>query len=713
MVSLTAINGGAVEPPLDDGSPGGVSASSVDDALVDEALDDADLHLGGTKSSTAGGSGSSSAAAAAAAAAAVAGATAAAAPPGGVLRREVTLHVLETVNSRVENIGSIILLLRKQLSRLKDALERETLSRVASDALVERHSDKIASLRRQRRGLRQKVVEEASRADSLADRVSSVLAERDRLIGEVRTAQAAHAASAAAAAEAAATSSVSAASAAEEARAEELVRELESTKAARDGEVAALLREMASVKGEMATESSRALAAATEQVRAVTAQRDSAVAEAEAATARVSELESGNNRQVLAVADLERKVRTLQDQLGSNNHEMTSLRRQSLDDEVERRRLHNQVQELKGNIRVYCRVRPLLLKGAGVGDAAGGAGATSASGVFKYHSRGRGIDAVKPGDGPATSATGGLPPVGKWSFAFDRVFDGSASQGDVFAEVSEMVQSALDGFRVCIFAYGQSGSGKTHTMLSSANGDELGVIPRAVSQIFDHTERMAADGWKFELKASFMEVYNEQVRDLLGAADEDPNVKYDVKFDAATKLCWVTNLTTATVNSREEVDNVIQTSLNNRSTASTRSNERSSRSHCVFRLHIAGANNHGGNVSGLLNLIDLAGSERVKVSGAAGARMREAQAINKSLSALGDVIAALANKDKHIPFRNSKLTYFLQDSLGGDSKTLMFVNLSPSSAHFSESLCSLRFAQKVNACEIGRAGKSGRVSLGG
>lgn len=712
MVTMAATNGVSVEPPLcDDGSPGGVSTSSVDDALVEEALDDADLHLGGTKPSAAPAATTTSSAAAAAAAA-VAGATAAPPPAGGVLRREVTLHVLETVNSRVENIGSIILLLRKQLSRLKDALERETLSRVASDALVERHSDKIASLRRQRRGLRQKVMEEAARADTLADRMTTLQGERDRLVGEVRAAQAAHAASAAAAAEAAASSAVTAASAAEEARAEELVRELESTKAARDGEVATLLREMAAVKSEMAADSSRSLAAATEQVRAVTAQRDSAVAEAAAATTRVTELESDSNRRVLQLADLEREVRTLRDQLGSNNQEMTLLRRQSLDDEVERRRLHNQVQELKGNIRVYCRVRPLLLKGAGVGDAAGGAGEASASGVFRYHSRGRGIDAVKPGDAPTSSATGGLPPVGKWAFTFDRVFDGSASQGDVFAEVSEMVQSALDGYRVCIFAYGQSGSGKTHTMLSSADGGELGVIPRAVAQIFDHTERMAADGWKFELKASFMEVYNEQVRDLLGSAEEDPNVKYDVKFDAATKLCWVTNLTTATVNSREEVDSVISTSLSNRSTASTRSNERSSRSHCVFRLHIVGSNGHGGNVSGLLNLIDLAGSERVKVSGAAGPRMREAQAINKSLSALGDVIAALANKDKHVPFRNSKLTYFLQDSLGGDSKTLMFVNLSPSSAHFSESLCSLRFAQKVNACEIGRANKSGRVSLG-
>ncbi|GAB0492228.1 hypothetical protein MMPV_003489 [Pyropia vietnamensis] len=712
MVTLTATNGVSVEPPLcDDGSPGGVSTSSVDDGLVEGTLDDADLHLGGTKPSAAPAAANPSSAAAAAAAA-VAGATSTPPPAGGVLRREVTLHVLETVNSRVENIGSIILLLRKQLSRLKDALERETISRVASDALVERHSDKIASLRRQRRTLRQKVVEQAARADSLTDRLTTLQGERDRLIGEVRAAQAAHAASAAAAAEAAASSAVTAASAAEEARAEELVRELESTKAARDGEVATLLREMAAVKSEMAADSTRSLAAAAEQVRAVTAQRDSAVAEAAAATSRVAELESDSNRRVLQLADLEREVRTLRDQLGSNNQEMTLLRRQSLDDEVERRRLHNQVQELKGNIRVYCRVRPLLLKGAGVGDAAGGAGEASASGVFRYHSRGRGIDAIRPGDAPTSSATGGLPPVNKWAFTFDRVFDGSASQSDVFSEVSEMVQSAIDGYRVCIFAYGQSGSGKTHTMLSSADGEELGVIPRAVAQIFDHTERMASDGWKFELKASFMEVYNDQVRDLLGSAAEDANVKYDVRFDAATHLSVVSNLTTVTVNSREEVDKVISTSLSNRSTASTRSNERSSRSHCVFRLHISGSNVHGGNVSGLLNLIDLAGSERVKFSGVEGARLKEAQAINKSLSALSDVISSLANKDKHVPYRNSKLTFFLQDSLGGDSKTLMFVNLSPASAHFSESLCSLRFAQKVNACEIGRANKNGRVSLG-
>jgi kinesin family protein C1 len=124
----------------------------------------------------------------------------------------------------------------------------------------------------------------------------------------------------------------------------------------------------------------------------------------------------------------------------------------------------------------------------------------------------------------------------------------------------------------------------------------------------------------------------------------------------------------------------------------------------VFMLKISGSNAvTGESVEGLLNLIDLAGSERLSQSGSTGDRLKETQAINKSLSSLGDVIAALANREQHIPYRNSKLTYLLQHSLGGNSKTLMFVNVNPSLPSFNETICSLRFATKVNACQIGTA----------
>jgi kinesin family protein C1 len=309
------------------------------------------------------------------------------------------------------------------------------------------------------------------------------------------------------------------------------------------------------------------------------------------------------------------------------------------------------------------------------------------------------------------------------------------------------VQSALDGYRVCIFAYGQTGSGKTYTMSApqrqdipgelDVHSDARGVIPRAVDMIFQEVRRLKERGWTHQVEVSFVEIYNEALRDLLcvgGSEQKRLDIKHIEGGDGG-KVAQVTNLKVvqvmmvkmmmmvmmmmmmmpvyhvtmarifvAQVTCAEEVTDLLVAASRMRATASTRSNEQSSRSHSVFVMHVRGWHEATGEVcDGQLNLIDLAGSERMEKGSRAEqqeGRIKETQAINKSLSSLCDVISALANKEQHVPFRNSKLTYLLQPSLGGDSKCLMFVNVSPARIHFHETLCSLRFASKVSSVQL-------------
>ena len=349
----------------------------------------------------------------------------------------------------------------------------------------------------------------------------------------------------------------------------------------------------------------------------------------------------------------------------------------ALEGEAERRRLHNLVQELRGNVRVYCRVRPS--KGSEEGDTA-----------------------VVPGvDG--TSVT--LAPTGA-AFGFDRVFGPESSQADVFSEVSSLVQSALDGYKVCLFSYGQTGSGKTFTMLGGQTGESRGIIPRAVEAVLNAAEAAKAKGWAYSLAACYVEIYNEQVRDLLrpGAAHSD---KHAI-VHSADGVTEVSGATREAVPSLAAAQGLVRRAAAARAVEATAMNATSSRSHTVFMLYITGEHAAAGQrLSGCLNLVDLAGSERVGRSEAAGARLKEACAINKSLSSLGDVFGALAAKSSHVPYRNSKLTYLLQPCLGGDGKTLMFVNVAPEADSADESACALRFASMVNACELGGKGGKG------
>jgi kinesin family member C1 len=275
-----------------------------------------------------------------------------------------------------------------------------------------------------------------------------------------------------------------------------------------------------------------------------------------------------------------------------------------------------------------------------------------------------------------------------------KVFTPGTENNGIFEEISQLVQSALDGYNVCIFAYGQTGSGKTYTMSSPSDG----MIPQAVHQIYSVAESLKEKGWQYTMEGSFLEIYNENINDLLGRPEEIDRKKHEIKHDTTRGKTSVTDLTTVNLDSSATVAALLDRASGNRSVAATKANERSSRSHSVFILKLAGHNAATGERSeGVLNLIDLAGSERLAHSQSQGDRLKETQAINKSLSCLGDVIYALgsAKEGGHVPYRNSKLTYLLQYSLGGNSKTLMFVNVSPLKQHLSETLCSLRFATKV------------------
>ncbi|KAK9709317.1 kinesin-like nuclear fusion protein, variant 2 [Basidiobolus ranarum] len=317
-------------------------------------------------------------------------------------------------------------------------------------------------------------------------------------------------------------------------------------------------------------------------------------------------------------------------------------------EETTRRKLHNTIQELKGNIRVFCRMRPLL--GPEQMDDPLQLSFTNEDEMELIQNQ--------------ESANRSKTIIKSYPFSFDKIFKPDATQSEVFEEISQLVQSALDGYPVCIFAYGQTGSGKTFTMEGPEQPDSetVGIIPRAVLQIYSTVKSLKQKGWEYVMEGQFLEIYNDTIHDLLGNGDF--NKKHDIKHFPNGKTV-VTDLTTVIIDSPEKMTAVMKRAGQNRAVASTHCNDRSSRSHSVFMLKLSGRNEISGETSqGVLNLIDLAGSERLSLSGSTGDRLRETQAINKSLSCLGDVIYSLANREAHVPYRNSKLTFLLQNSLG-------------------------------------------------
>ncbi|KAL6989558.1 hypothetical protein U1Q18_015310 [Sarracenia purpurea var. burkii] len=345
----------------------------------------------------------------------------------------------------------------------------------------------------------------------------------------------------------------------------------------------------------------------------------------------------------------------------------------SLDEK--RREALNKILDTKGCIRVFCRIRPFL------------------SARRRIHKP------ILVGSEKIVVGSAG----NKKEFGFDKVFTQEATQEDVFVEVLPILRSALDGHNVSILAYGQTGTGKTFTM--DGTNDSPGLILRALEELFRQASLDSSASFTFSI--SMLEVYLGSLRDLLApkpsfraygpVKPSNLNIQTDLKGSVE-----IEGLAEVVVSDFTKASWWYTKGRRVRSTSWTNVNEASSRSHCLTRINIFRREDtsRGKAVVSKLWLVDLGGSERLLKTGATGQTLNEGRAINLSLSALGDVIAALRRKRGHVPYRNSRLTQILKDSLGDGSKALMLVHVSQCEEDVAETTCSLAFAQRVRAIEF-------------
>lgn len=284
----------------------------------------------------------------------------------------------------------------------------------------------------------------------------------------------------------------------------------------------------------------------------------------------------------------------------------------------------------------------------------------------------------------------------KDGFTFDRIFPPGTKQHEVFDYgVKDIVKDVIDGYNGTVFAYGQTGSGKTFTMMGAdIDSPELkGLIPRITEQIFQSILESESH-LEYVVKVSYMEIYLERIRDLLAPQSDNLQI-----HEEKSKGIYVKNLSDFYVSNAREVYEIMRQGGAARAVSSTNMNAESSRSHSIFLITIIQRNTEtGAQKTGNLYLVDLAGSEKVGKTGASGQTLEEAKKINKSLSALGMVINALTDgKTKYVPYRDSKLTRILQESLGGNSRTTLIINCSPSSYNEAETISTLRFGIRAKS----------------
>jgi kinesin family protein 3/17 len=281
------------------------------------------------------------------------------------------------------------------------------------------------------------------------------------------------------------------------------------------------------------------------------------------------------------------------------------------------------------------------------------------------------------------------------TFPLDYVYPMETTQREVYDQVAfPIVDSIFQGYNGTVFAYGQTGCGKTFTMMGVVTDPDLkGIIPNAFSHIFGFI-KTEGESKKFFLRCSFVEIYNEEVRDLLGNKDKKLDIREDPKKGTVLR-----DLTYVTIKNPADIEKCLEKGNKNRHVGHTSMNDQSSRSHSLFTVYLEieekAENGNSRIKSGKLNLVDLAGSERVGKTNATGQTFDEGKKINLSLTALGSVIDALSQNRKYVPYKDSKLTRLLADSLGGNTKTVMFANISPASYNYDETLGTLRYASRA------------------
>ncbi|GLD93694.1 hypothetical protein PINS_up002299 [Pythium insidiosum] len=401
---------------------------------------------------------------------------------------------------------------------------------------------------------------------------------------------------------------------------------------------------------------------------------DAAASQAE--SARLSALLRHSHARIREMAG---HIEALREQVSSNQTEIVSATQSSMErvldlalrrervlqqsyfeEKKERQLMAEKFFEISGRIRVFCRLRPL--------------------------SKASNLEGVGALVRPKPNAL--LVSRNSKEFSFDQVFGSEESQETVYAQIEPVVVSFADGFNACILAYGQTGAGKTYTMVGGTSAETRGMIPRALQQVFSIV-RSREITYQDTLCVSMVEIYNDQILDLL-ADGSGVKIKNESDISKRTVTLW------------EHVTAVLDEGNANRNIASTSMNVESSRSHAMVFLHLESQHRETREVRrSTLCLVDLAGSERISRSQVEGDRLRETQHINKSLSALGDVMYALQHKSKHVPYRNSKLTFMLRDMLSGNAKTLMMLQLSPDDGDVEETLCSLQFGARVSQIQMG------------